>query len=135
MDGGRIVGGILVVLVVIGGLYYKYGAKDRVGEQAKRDVIVLMHKLPDYSSYEGLYEQLVETHSKEIFDRHASMHSVGRRSVRVDFDEEAYLDELFEAMAADAEAQGYKKQAAEIRALAAADEGTPQPAVPVRGRR
>jgi hypothetical protein len=117
VDAGKLIGGVLVVLLAIGALYYKYGAKDRVGDRYKEEVLAMLHTLPDYSTYEGLYEHLLEAHSKEAFDHHATMEPAGRRRVRVVVDEEGYLDELFLAMAADAEKQGYRKQADQIRSL------------------
>lgn len=116
MDTGKFIGIILAILLGIGLLYAKYGAKDRLAEKVHDDVIAQVSTLPDFGRYEGLYTGLVESHYMEMFEKHTTM-TGSRRRTRVEFDREAYMDELFLAMMTDAGNQGYKAQAENLRSL------------------
>jgi hypothetical protein len=114
MQGSRIVGYGVALLVASGVIWYKYSREDEYAKDCRAQMLAQLHHLPDFAEAEAYYTGLLDRHHLAAFGKH---YTVGGRRSSSDFDSEAYLDDLFNSMAADAEAQQQKERANELREL------------------
>lgn len=112
--GSRLVGS-LITLVIIGCLVgYRFMQKDDEAEQIRVQVMGYIEQLPDFDTHALLYTTWFDAHHETLFEQHYRM---GGRRVASSFNGDAYIDDLFTAMAIDATAEGYTDQAALLREL------------------
>lgn len=100
------VGGIIVALLIACGIvWWKYEQKGEVGEEGHQIALVILETaMPNWATHESLYTQWLDEHHERLFDEH---YRVGSRHTRTKFDENAYWNELFTAMAGSAKGAGY----------------------------
>ena len=109
--------GILLGMAVLGGvLWWKFSMAEEQSADVRRQISAELAGLPDYAERGELYQELLATHHDPAFDAH---HSMGSRRTDARFDGEAYMDDLFVAMIADAESRGEEECATMLRALRA----------------
>ncbi len=112
---GKLVG-ILLAIVIGGSLsYMKFSQQDDDSAEVREMAIAVMEdRLPTYETHEALYVQWLDAHHPAIFDRHYMMG--GRRS-GASFDEVAYWEDIFAAIADSAARDGYTNCEADIVAF------------------
>jgi len=109
--------GIVLVLAILGGvLWWKFSLAEEQSAEVRQQIAAELEELPDYAERSELYTELLETHHDAAFDAH---HSMGSRRAGARFDGEAYMDDLFAAMIADAESRGEGACANMLRVLRA----------------
>jgi hypothetical protein len=99
MDGWmiRVLGGLVVLGIAIG---FKFMNKGDDGKEIRADAHKLVAQLPSYKENRQYYDWLCDVSHDEAFDKAYTV-TYGRRS-RNEFDEEVYIEHLFEGMAAKA---------------------------------
>ncbi len=108
-------GGIIVALVIAAiAIGLKFSNKSDESEHTREQVYELLHTLPDYDQAGPWYVGLVDTHHEAAFSHHYKM---GGRRTSASFDQMAYIHELLDLMAADAERQNQTERAGYIREL------------------
>ncbi|MCA9272699.1 MAG: hypothetical protein KDA31_06610 [Phycisphaerales bacterium] len=108
-------GGIIVALVIAAiAIGLKFSNKSEESDHTRQQVSELLHTLPDYDQAGPWYEGLVDTHHEAAFSHH---YDIGGRRRSASFDQMAYIHELLDLMAADADRQNQKERAEYIREL------------------
>lgn len=111
---GRAAGIVLGCIIAVIAIGYKFTQRDSQGEDYRQQMVSMIEQLPDYNTHGSLYLQWFDENHETCFNN--NYHLGGRRSASW-LDGDAYLDELFTAMAAAASRAGYTEQAENIRVL------------------
>lgn len=110
----RVIGYAVAIVIGIAVVGYKFSQKGDQSQQVRDEVVAILEEAPDYETHGTLYLGWLDAHHEVVFDKH---HMMGGRRSGQSFDGGAYLEEIFDAMVADATAAGYTDQAAEIQIL------------------
>lgn len=120
MTSRSLTGMLIGAAVLIAAVFFAVGQKGNRRDEVREEVTVAMERMPDYAANGPWYYELLFRHHDACFDKAYVVEQVGsgrRARTKTTFYRDAYLDDVFEAMIADARRQGREKQAEHLAAL------------------